>query len=135
MLDFAHNPHGLRAIVEMVKQIPATRRLILLGQAGDRSNVDIEKLVTAASYLNPDKIIAAEIPKYLRGREREEVPNLIKKYFVENGTAEENISIVSEMAKGVENALAWSQKGDFLLLLVLDQRDEIYELIQEFLKH
>ena len=134
MLDFAHNPHGLRAIVEMVKQIPAKRRLILLGQAGDRRNDDVEKLVLVASQLNPDKVIAAEIPKYLRGREPEEVPNLIKKYFVENGTAEENISIVSEMAKGVENALKWARKGDFLLLLVLDQRFEIYELIQEFIK-
>ena len=83
LMDFAHNPHGMKAIIEMIRQVPARRRLILVGQAGDRSNGDIRALVEATAVLEFDRVIAAEIPKYLRGRESGEVPGLIRRKFHE----------------------------------------------------
>ena len=44
MVDFAHNPHGLEAILEMAVALPAERRLVLIGQAGDRTDTSIREL-------------------------------------------------------------------------------------------
>ena len=77
LVDFAHNPHGLAALINAVKQLPAKRRLILLGQAGDRRDDDIRALVQTVWETKPDRIIVKEMEKALRGRAVGEVPALI----------------------------------------------------------
>ncbi len=130
LMDFAHNPHGMKAIIEMIRQVPARRRLILVGQAGDRSNGDIRALVEATAVLEFDKVIAAEIPKYLRGRESGEVPSLIRSAFEELGIGRDDVELSPDYLSGVRSALEWSQSGDLLLLLVLDQKEEVFEFIR-----
>src|SRR5690606_39081683 len=44
LVDYGHNPHGLAALGEMADGIPASRRLVLLGQAGDREDAGIHAL-------------------------------------------------------------------------------------------
>ena len=41
-VDFAHNPDGIRRVVEMGQQWKATRKGIVLGQAGDRLDDEIK---------------------------------------------------------------------------------------------
>jgi UDP-N-acetylmuramyl tripeptide synthase len=130
LMDFAHNPHGMKAIIEMIRQVPARRRLILVGQAGDRSNGDIRALVEATAVLEFDRVIAAEIPKYLRGRESGEVPGLIRSAFEELGIRRDDVELSPDYLSGVRSALEWSQSGDLLLLLVLDQKEEVFEFIR-----
>ncbi len=130
LMDFAHNPHGMKAIIEMVRQVPARRRLILVGQAGDRSNGDIRALVEATAILEFDRVIVAEIPKYLRGRESGEVPDLIRSAFEELGIGRDDVELSPDCLSGVRSALEWSQSGDLLLLLVLDQKEEVFEFIR-----
>ena len=103
-----------------------------MGQAGDRSDNDIFSLVKAAANLNPDKVVACEILKFLRGRETEEVPELIKSYFIEQGIEENSIIIKEDILSGVNSALEWAESGDLLLLLALDQQEECIEAIQTF---
>ena len=130
LMDFAHNPHGMKAIIKMIRQVPARRRLILVGQAGDRSNGDIRALVEATAVLEFDRVIAAEIPKYLRGRESGEVPGLIRSAFEELGIGRDDVELSPDYLSGVRSALEWSQSGDLLLLLVLDQKEEVFEFIR-----
>ncbi len=130
LMDFAHNPHGMKAIIEMVRQVPARRRLILVGQAGDRSNGDIRALVEATAALEFDRVIAAEIPKKLRGRKSGEVSGLIRSAFEELGLGRDDVELSPDYLNGVRSALEWSQSGDLLLLLVLDQKEEVFEFIR-----
>ena len=48
VLDFAHNPHGLRALMDLAAALPAHRRLVVIGQAGDRDDASIRELARAA---------------------------------------------------------------------------------------
>ena len=53
LLDYAHNPHGMSALVGLAQKLPAKRRLVMVGQAGDRSDEAIpragaRRLVAAA---------------------------------------------------------------------------------------
>ena len=45
MVDFAHNPEGVEAVLTAVASLPASRRLVIIGQAGDRRDEDIQELV------------------------------------------------------------------------------------------
>ncbi len=68
-LDFAHNEHGVRAIRDTVKAFDARRRLVLIGQAGDRSDQDIRDLVSAVCDLEPSRLLVCDMPGYERGRQ------------------------------------------------------------------
>lgn len=124
VVDFAHNPAGMRAITEMAARIPATRRLVMFGQAGDRSDDAIRSLARAVWATSPDHVIAIEVPNYLRGRAPLEVPELILDELLAAGASPGQLDIAGTPLAGVEAALAWSRPGDLLLLMVLEMRDE-----------
>jgi cyanophycin synthetase len=127
LVDFAHNAHSLTAVIDTVAAMPARRRLIMLGHAGDRTDRDIINLTNVAAQLKPDGVITAELEEYLRGRELGEVPLLIKQQFMKTGFDEQNIRYAQSCLEGAKIALNWAQPGDFVLLLALDQRDDIFE--------
>ena len=68
VIDYAHNPHGLAALGELMAALPARRRLVLIGQAGDRPDGAIRALARAAFSLRPDRVVLKEMERYLRGR-------------------------------------------------------------------
>src|SRR5262249_41693359 len=76
--DFAHNPHGMNALVAYAGTLPARRRLVLLGQAGDRDDLAIRDLARSAWGLRPDRIILKEMGDHLRGRAPGEIPGLLE---------------------------------------------------------
>jgi len=84
-LDFAHNEHGIRAIGEAIRAFHAERHIVLMGQAGDRTDRDIGNLVRAACELNPDQLLVCELPGYERGRQTGVVPELISEFAINAG--------------------------------------------------
>lgn len=125
LVDFAHNEHGMKSIIEMAKTIKAKRKLIMLGHAGDRSDQDIKALCKAAYAINPDCVIIAEIVDYLRGRKLGEIPHIFQNEFLKLGMGRKNILKGKNSIDAVEKALDWMQQGDFLLLMVLDNKEKI----------
>lgn len=130
LIDFAHNAHSLAAVIDTLKAIPATRRLIMLGHAGDRSDRDINNLTDVAIGLCPDRVITAEIPDYLRGRNLGEIPTLIRQRCIDSGIDATQIISADSCLQGAEIALDWIQPGDLIVLLALDQREDIFALIE-----
>jgi len=43
----------------------------------------------------------------------------------------EQLSIVKDSIKGTELALEWAEQEDLLLLLVFDNRNEVFDLLKE----
>ena len=130
LIDFAHNAHSLTAVIETVATSSSKRRLIMLGHAGDRTDRDICNLTDVACGLNPDRVITAELSDYLRGRELGAIPAIIRQRCVENGIADEQIVYAQSCLQGAELALKWAQPGDFILLLALDQRNDIFRYLE-----
>jgi UDP-N-acetylmuramyl tripeptide synthase len=130
LIDFAHNPHSLTAIINTVNNMPAKRKLIMLGHAGDRTDDDINNLTDVALKLNPDMVVTAEIPDYLRGRELHEIPDMIKQHCVAEGMSPDQVHYAETCLDGAKFALDWMAEGDFVLLLQLDQRDEVFKLLE-----
>ncbi len=131
-LDFAHNEHGIKAISDTIRAFNAKRNIVLMGQAGDRLDKDIEDLVRAVCELNPDQLLACELPGYERGREPGVVPALIREVAVAEGVPQQAVRLFDSPPEGVRVALAYAREGDCLVLLALTQRDEVLELIRQF---
>jgi UDP-N-acetylmuramyl tripeptide synthase len=133
VVDFAHNEHGMRALAEAVRQMPAERVVLLMGQAGDRLDDDIAALVRAACGMRPDRLLVSELPGYERGREAFAVPQLIRQNALICGLREEQIEIFAEPRAATRYALDQARGGDLLVLLALTQRQEALALVHEFI--
>lgn len=116
LVDFAHNPHGVRAIAEVVARVPAMRRLVLLGQAGDRTDAEIRALAEAVWAMRPDRVLVKEMESYLRGRARGEVPALIEAELARLGAPPQSLALAESETEAVRLAFAWARPGDLLVL-------------------
>ena len=130
LLDYAHNPHGMRALVALARALPAERRLLLIGQAGDRDDGAIRELVRAAWALAPDRVVIKEMAAHLRGREPGAIPALIEDEL--RGAGAESAAIVhaASEVEGVRAALDWARPGDLLVLTVHAERGSVLELLE-----
>jgi UDP-N-acetylmuramyl tripeptide synthase len=129
IVDFAHNPHGVEALLEMANRLPAERRLILIGQAGDRAEEDIRKLARGVWQHRPDRIIAKELGEHLRGREAGEIPAILADELRRQGAPEEAVSIAASEMEAVHQALDWAKAGDLLLLIAHERRGAVLDLV------
>jgi UDP-N-acetylmuramyl tripeptide synthase len=130
IVDFAHNPHGLLALAETVSAIPATRRGIVLGQAGDRDDDSIRALAQGAFAMHPDRIFIKDMDVYWRGRGKGEIPALLESGFLAAGAAREAIEHHGDELSAIRAALAWAREGDLLLLTTHADRDAVFALMQ-----
>ncbi|MGH7527332.1 MAG: Mur ligase family protein, partial [Gemmatimonadales bacterium] len=131
VVDYAHNPHGMAALVEMTADFGSTRRLVLLGQAGDRSDEAIRELARASLALHPDRIVLKDMKDYLRGRPPGEIPALFASELRRLGVSAEAISCPGSELAAVREALAWARPGDLLVLTVHAERRGVMRLLQE----
>jgi cyanophycin synthetase len=133
LIDYAHNPHGMSALVSLAQNIPARRRLLMVGQAGDRGDEAIRELARAAWSLSPDYVVLKEMDEYLRGRAPGEVPALLEEEFVRLGLSPGSITRVGPDLAGVRSALEWAQPEDLLVLAVHQDREAIIELLDQLM--
>jgi cyanophycin synthetase len=131
LLDYAHNPHGLAAVVAFAAALPAARRLVVLGQAGDRDDEALRDLAGAAWSFRPDRVILKELPSMLRGRLPGEVPAVLERELLRLGARREALSHAATEVEAVRQALDWARRGDLLLLLIHQQRDEALALLNQ----
>lgn len=131
VLDFAHNPHAMRALTQALNNIPSKRQLYLCGQGGDRSDADIRQMTQVIRDADPDAIIIKEIPAVLRGRNTGEVPAIIRQCLVGTDYSEDRIFEAQSEFGSVVQALEWAQTGDLLVLLVYADREQSLALIRK----
>jgi UDP-N-acetylmuramyl tripeptide synthase len=130
LLDYAHNPHGLAALLEVARSLPAERRLLVLGQAGDRDDEALRDFARAALRFEADRIVVKEIAEMLRGRPEGEVPAILEGELLRLGVSPERLGRAPSELEAVEQALAWARPGDLLILLVHSQRDAVLEVLR-----
>lgn len=130
VVDYAHNPHGLRAIAAMVSALDAQRRLIVIGQAGDRGDDALRELARAAWALEPDQVILKELPGLHRGREAGSVRRVIAEELQALGLAADSIGHVEREIDALTQALAWAKDGDLVIMLTHEDRDAVLGTIE-----
>ena len=130
-VDFAHNPHSIKAVCDALSHLPAKRRFIMLSHAGDRSDQDIRDVTATALNFQPDFIVAAELEGYLRGRELGEIPDLIEKTISDQGAYAKQVLRASSPSQAASLILEKLEPGDLALLLVLSERDAVLAMLDK----
>ena len=131
LVDFAHNPHGQRALIETAMGMPSKRKIIILGQAGDRDDESIRGLARETWPWRPDRVILKEMQRYLRGRQPGEATGIIKQEFLKLGAPESLFSHADSEFEAVQAALAEAQPGDLVLLPIHAEREKVLQLLEE----
>jgi cyanophycin synthetase len=119
LIDYAHNPDGLRGFLTVADHLRGGGRLgLLLGQAGNRKDADIQELARVAAEFQPDLIVVKEDELHLRGRAPEEIPRIIRAELKRLGFPDSAVPVVSSEAAAARYALEWARPGDVLALPV-----------------
>jgi len=129
LLDFAHNPHGLTALIDMAAHIPARRRVLVIGQAGDRSDADIRGLAAAAAPLRFDRILIKRADRHRRGRASGEVAAILKQAFREQGYRSGQLSVLASETGALRAALRWAGEGDLVVFLAHEDKEAARRLL------
>lgn len=130
VVDYAHNPQSVEALIEATRQLPATRRAISLGTGGDRDDVALQAIARAAFDSGIiDHYIAKEMPKFLRGRAPGSISGVLLAALRDLGVPQSRLASAPDDMSAVRGALQWAHAGDLLLLAVHDDRDEVLALL------
>lgn len=131
LVDFAHNPHAIEALFEMAKALPAERRSLAFGQAGDRPDDLIEAMVESAWSIGLDRIQISELAEYYRGRDAGEVYKLMSSKFGSLGAPADQIQHFDFEVDALTDAIHWAREGDLIIMLALGERDAVHSLLNE----
>lgn len=122
LLDFGHNPEGVRAVMTLARALLAEsggRELtVITGSAGDRSDADLVGIAQAVVHGGATRVFVREVGGYLRGREPGEVPRLLGRALVEAGLDEGALAFAEGEVDALDRAIAMSQPGDLVALLI-----------------
>ena len=129
LVDFVHNPHGMDAMAQLAAALPARRRLVVLGQAGDRDDESIRAFARSAWAVRPDRIVLKEMEVYLRGRHLGEASDVLEAEFRRLGAPATSIARAQSEYEAVRAALEWAQDGDLLFLPTHAERERVLGLL------
>ncbi|HEU4452092.1 MAG TPA: cyanophycin synthetase, partial [Longimicrobium sp.] len=127
IVDYAHNPAAVAALVEMARRLDAGRRIGVLTMPGDRRDDDLRELGRAAATL--DFVIAKEHPAYARGRAPGEVARLIREGLEAGGLPADRHESVLDETEAVARALDMMEDGD-VVVIVADDTDAVLAQVQ-----
>ena len=130
LVDFAHNPEALQALLDMANRLEPRRKALCFGQAGDRPDDLIEELARGAWESGLDQVFVSELAKYHRGREQGAVYNVIREELLRCGARPEQVGHRDEEIDSLEAAMQWAQPGDLIVMLALERSPELYAKLQ-----
>lgn len=130
VLDYGHNPAAIQTMIDFIQRLDVPgRRICVLAAPGDRRDEDIREIAAIAAG-GVDALVLRR-DDHPRGRDLDEVPNLLRNSALQAGFDETHIHVVPEEEKAVEVALNLAEKGD-LLLIFGDQVARCWKQITRF---
>lgn len=131
LIDFAHNPAAMRALFDMAQAIPAERRALCFGQAGDRPDGLIREMTRDAWAIGLDQIMVSELAPYHRGRNHGEVFAVIKDELLAAGAGTSQVEHHEEEIESFSAALQWARPGDLVIMLALGGAAPVQQYLRD----
>ncbi len=129
LVDFAHNPEAMQALFRMARSVPARRRVLCFGQAGDRTDEQIRELARSAWAIGLDMAIVSELTHYARGRAPGEVFGIIRDELLQAGARDDQVMHFQEEHESFDAGLEWAKQGDLVVILDLGRNSNIQETL------
>ncbi len=115
IFDYGHNAHAVAAMCDLAQRLEVRgRRLIVLSAPGDRRDEDIVAIAETAAGKFDHYICRRD--DGLRGRDGDEIPNMLAKVLRAKGVADKQIEIIPDEQQAIDHALRIAKPDDLLLI-------------------
>ena len=124
IVDFAHNEAGMTGLLEVARAVARGRAVRLaFGTAGDRTDEILHRLGVIAG--GADDLVIAEKEHYLRGRDLEDMNELLRAGAREGGYEREIPSVPNELT-ALQLLLGHAKRGDVCVVMAHVDRAELF---------
>ncbi len=128
ILDYGHNPAGIREIVKTLKQIKHNRIIACVGLPGDRNDQIVKNFAKEAA--KGFDLLYVKEDHDLRGRQPGEIAALIARQAAAEGFNSDNIKIVLKEKKAFKQALLNAKEGD-IVVIFYEKAEPLRKVINE----
>ena len=128
LIDFAHNPDGYRGIKEFLELSDSAYKIGIITGTGDRRDEDIREMGRLATQMFDHIIIRQD--KYLRGREADDIVNLIVEGIVELNK-EQSYEYIPKEVEALKHAFSLAKPGSYIVALS-DVIDNAIDIVQSY---
>ena len=130
LLDYAHNPAGLRALKNFTDKMDATVKVGIIAGIGDRREQDNNEIGSIAAEMFDEIIIRQD--KHLRGKTETEIINMLVD-GIKMKDPNKKTTIIPSEREAITYAVKNAVKGS-LIILCSDVVPDALELVKEFKK-
>tara|TARA_R110001592_G_scaffold309722_1_gene584089 strand:+ start:10483 stop:13125 length:2643 start_codon:yes stop_codon:yes gene_type:complete len=128
LLDYAHNPAGMRALQKFTDELEATVKVGIIAGVGDRREQDTNEIGSIAAEMFDEIIIRQD--KRLRGRTEEELIKMLND-GIQMKDPNKKTTIIPSEKEAITYAVKNAIKGS-LIVLCSDVIPDALELVQKF---
>jgi cyanophycin synthetase len=115
ILDYGHNAHAVGVMTDLIQRLEVSnRRIVVLAAPGDRRDEDILEITDVVT--NKFDMYILKRDDGLRGRDADEIPNMMATRLKANGVPTENIHVIPDEQQAIEAALNMAEAGDLVLI-------------------
>ncbi|MFL5763535.1 MAG: cyanophycin synthetase [Bacteroidia bacterium] len=129
IVDYAHNPHGLKALANLLNQIKTKKFGIITG-VGDRRDDDIMQVGYVAASMYDEIII--RIDEDTRGRTADDISSLIKK-GIQKLDKKLAVHVIPDSKDALKYAIENAKAGEYVVISAEDSIQTI-EIVKELEK-
>lgn len=125
VVDFAHNEAGLAGLLDVARAVAGRHKVRLaFGTAGDRTDEILHALGVLAG--GADDVVIAEKRHYLRGRDLDEMNELLRNGARDGGYAGEIEAHPNEVA-AIQALLSRARRGDVCAVMAHAERADVFD--------
>lgn len=128
LLDYAHNPAGLRALGQMVQNLDGAPKVGIIAGVGDRRDDDTREIGAIAAEMFDEIIIRQD--KNLRGRTEEELIGLLEE-GIKSVSTDKKVMIIPSEEEAITYAVRNAKPGS-LIVLCSDVVPNALDLVMKF---
>jgi len=128
LLDYAHNPAGMRALQQFIDNLDATIRVGIIAGIGDRRKEDNNEMGSIAAEMFDEIIIRQD--KQLRGKSEEELIKMLDD-GIKMKDPNKKITIIPSEKEAITYAVRNAVKGS-LIVLCSDVIPDALDLVKKF---
>lgn len=118
VVDFVHNADGWYALWDALEPRTDARRIVVVGQAGDRDDASLDAMAAAVCHGRPDRVFVKEMAGYARGRPAFEVRDRLAAGMRACGLPDAALQLTEDEGTAVAMALREAREHDLVVLAV-----------------
>ncbi|MEM7037040.1 MAG: cyanophycin synthetase [Bacteroidota bacterium] len=128
LLDYAHNPAGLRALQNMVERLDGKPKVGIIAGIGDRREEDNQEMGRIAAEMFDEIIVRQD--KHLRGRTEEELIAMLRSGILAE-KPDIKLTVIPSEKEAITHAIKNAADGS-LIVLCSDVVPDALDLVMKF---